>query len=142
MEWFSQQIVVRSRAQVAAWFDGFRLVPPGLVDADQWQRAGNGKITAPIVAGVGVLDPPGGRGASPEAVGVRGRVPVPARVRGRDRLVPVGENGENGENGERMAWISNGMPEAERVGSQTSSGICQRRVVPPPRRAIAEQVPP
>jgi hypothetical protein len=54
--------VLRSRAQVAAWFDGFHLVPPGLVDADTWRRAGNGKATAPIVAGVGVLDPPGAPG--------------------------------------------------------------------------------
>jgi SAM-dependent methyltransferase len=46
----------RLRAQVAAWFDGFRLVPPGLVEADAWRRSGNGKSTAPIVAGVGVLD--------------------------------------------------------------------------------------
>jgi hypothetical protein len=49
--------VVRSRTQVASWFDGFHLVPPGLVDADLWRRAGNGKVTAPIVAGVGVLNP-------------------------------------------------------------------------------------
>jgi SAM-dependent methyltransferase len=48
--------VVRSREQVAAWFDGFALVPPGLVDADAWRRNGNGRTTAPIVAGVGVLD--------------------------------------------------------------------------------------
>jgi hypothetical protein len=46
---------VRSREQVAAWFTGFRLAPPGLVDADLWRRAGNGKTTAPIVAGVGLL---------------------------------------------------------------------------------------
>jgi hypothetical protein len=51
--------VVRSREQVAAWFDGFALVPPGLVDADAWRRAGNRKTTAPIVAGVGLLDGPG-----------------------------------------------------------------------------------
>jgi hypothetical protein len=48
--------VPRSREQVRTWFDGFTLVPPGLVDADLWRRAGNGKATAPIVAGVGVLD--------------------------------------------------------------------------------------
>jgi SAM-dependent methyltransferase len=48
--------VVRSRSQVAGWFDGFRLVEPGLVDADAWRRNGNGKVTAPIVAGVGLLD--------------------------------------------------------------------------------------
>ena len=47
--------VLRSREQVAAWFTGFRLVEPGLVDADLWRRAGNGKTTAPIVAGVGLL---------------------------------------------------------------------------------------
>jgi hypothetical protein len=47
--------VVRSRTQVAEWFDGFVLVPPGLVDADAWRRNGNGRLTAPIVAGVGVL---------------------------------------------------------------------------------------
>jgi hypothetical protein len=52
--------VVRSRAQVAAWFEGFRLVSPGLVDADAWRRSGNGGATAPIVAGVGVLDSPDG----------------------------------------------------------------------------------
>jgi hypothetical protein len=49
--------ILRSREQVGAWFDGFSLVPPGLVDADAWRRAGNSKTTAPIVAGVGVLDP-------------------------------------------------------------------------------------
>jgi hypothetical protein len=48
--------VPRSREQVAAWFDGFALVPPGLVDADAWRRTGNGRTTAPIVAGVGILD--------------------------------------------------------------------------------------
>jgi hypothetical protein len=50
---------LRSREQVAAWFAGFRLVEPGLVDADLWRRNGNGngngKTTAPIVAGVGLL---------------------------------------------------------------------------------------
>jgi hypothetical protein len=40
---------------VASWFDGFRLAEPGLVDADAWRRTGNGKTTAPIVAGVGFL---------------------------------------------------------------------------------------
>jgi hypothetical protein len=88
--------VLRSRAQVAAWFDGFRLVPPGLVDADLWQRAGNGKTTAPIVVGVGVLDPPGGRGAYPEIGGVQVRERVrdrpQAQARGRERLILVGEN--------------------------------------------------
>jgi hypothetical protein len=54
--------VLRSRAQVSAWFEGFTLVPPGLVEADAWRRKGNGKARAPIVAGVGFLDPPGGRG--------------------------------------------------------------------------------
>jgi hypothetical protein len=114
--------VVRSRAQVAAWFDGFRLVPPGLVDADQWQRAGNGKITAPIVAGVGVLDPPGTCRGYPEAGGIRERERdrdrdrererererdrerererdqgrAQARTREWDRLVLVGENTEAG----------------------------------------------
>jgi len=47
--------VLRSREQVGAWFAEFRLVEPGLVDADLWRRAGNGKTTAPIVAGVGIL---------------------------------------------------------------------------------------
>ena len=50
------QVILRSRAQIAAWFDGFHLMQPGLVYADMWRRAGNGKKTAPIVAGVGVLD--------------------------------------------------------------------------------------
>jgi O-methyltransferase involved in polyketide biosynthesis len=53
--------VLRSRAQVSAWFEGFTLVPPGLVEADAWRRKGNGKAKAPIVAGVGFLDPPDGR---------------------------------------------------------------------------------
>jgi O-methyltransferase involved in polyketide biosynthesis len=48
--------VLRTREQVVAWFEGFTLVPPGLVDADAWRRAGSGKTTAPIVAGVGILD--------------------------------------------------------------------------------------
>jgi hypothetical protein len=47
---------VRSRSQVATWFDGFGLVPPGLVDADLWRRSGSGRITAPIVAGVGLRE--------------------------------------------------------------------------------------
>jgi SAM-dependent methyltransferase len=47
---------LRPRERVAAWFDGFRLVPPGLVDADTWRRTGNARTTAPIVAGVGILD--------------------------------------------------------------------------------------
>jgi O-methyltransferase involved in polyketide biosynthesis len=47
--------IVRSREQVGSWFGGFRLVEPGLVDADLWRRTGNGKTTAPIVAGVGLL---------------------------------------------------------------------------------------
>jgi hypothetical protein len=55
-------LVPRTRAQVAAWFDGMRLVPPGLVNADAWRRTGNGKVTAPIVAGVGVLDSGGESG--------------------------------------------------------------------------------
>ncbi|HET9658296.1 MAG TPA: SAM-dependent methyltransferase [Kineosporiaceae bacterium] len=49
---------LRTREQVAAWFDGMRLVPPGLVDADTWRRTGNGRTTvtvAPILAGVGLL---------------------------------------------------------------------------------------
>lgn len=47
-------LTLRTRDQVAAWFEGFRLVPPGLVDADAWRRNGTSKTTAPIVAGVGV----------------------------------------------------------------------------------------
>jgi trans-aconitate methyltransferase len=47
---------LRTREEVATWFEGFSLVPPGLVDADNWRRSGTGKTTAPIVAGVGVLD--------------------------------------------------------------------------------------
>lgn len=48
-------VTLRTREQVAAWFDGFRLVPPGLVDADTWRRTGTGTTTAPIAAGVGIL---------------------------------------------------------------------------------------
>jgi hypothetical protein len=50
------RFVPRSRAQIKGWFDGFRLLPPGLVAADAWRRSGNGRNTAPIVAAVGVLD--------------------------------------------------------------------------------------
>jgi hypothetical protein len=52
-------LVIRSREQVAAWFDGFTLVPPGLVAADDWRRTGNGRVAAPVMAGVGFLDGPG-----------------------------------------------------------------------------------
>jgi hypothetical protein len=48
--------ILRTREQVGAWFGGFQLVPPGLVDADAWRRTGNAKTTASIVAGVGILD--------------------------------------------------------------------------------------
>jgi hypothetical protein len=48
--------VPRGRERVATWFDGFTLVPPGLVDADTWRRTGNAKTTTPIVAGVGILN--------------------------------------------------------------------------------------
>jgi SAM-dependent methyltransferase len=51
---------VRTRDQVARLFDGFHLVPPGLVAADLWRRAGNGKVAAPILAGVGVRESPDG----------------------------------------------------------------------------------
>lgn len=47
--------VVRSRQQVASWFEGFELVEPGLVNADAWRRTGNGRVSAPVVAGVGLL---------------------------------------------------------------------------------------
>ncbi|HET9656294.1 MAG TPA: SAM-dependent methyltransferase [Kineosporiaceae bacterium] len=48
---------LRTHEQVAAWFDGMRLLPPGLVNAGAWRRTGNRKTTAPILAGVGLLDP-------------------------------------------------------------------------------------
>lgn len=74
--------VVRSRDQVASWFDGFRLVEPGLVDADAWRQTGNGKTAAPIVAGVGLLDGPpwratGGSGAGPARPWLKPRMPGP-----------------------------------------------------------------
>ena len=47
--------VARPRAQVGSWFDGFQLVPPGLVDADLWRRNGTRKTTAPMAVGVGLL---------------------------------------------------------------------------------------
>lgn len=52
-------LVIRSAERVADWFDRFRLVPPGLVEADAWRRTGNGRVSAPVVAGVGVLECPG-----------------------------------------------------------------------------------
>jgi hypothetical protein len=61
--------IPRSRQDVARLFEGFTLVPPGLVDADAWRRKRNGRTTAPIVAGVGFLDPPGGAGMSQGATG-------------------------------------------------------------------------
>ncbi|HET9658449.1 MAG TPA: SAM-dependent methyltransferase [Kineosporiaceae bacterium] len=51
-------LVPRTRAQVASWFGGMRLLSPGLVNADAWRRNGTRKTTAPIVAGVGLLDGP------------------------------------------------------------------------------------
>jgi len=62
--------VARSWQQVASWFDGFRLVEPGLVDADAWRRGGNGKVTAPIVAGVGLLDGPPWRATEGSGAGL------------------------------------------------------------------------
>ena len=61
--------IVRTRDQVAGWFDGFDLVPPGLVVADAWRRTGNGRTTAPIVAGVGLLDGPTDRRESGSGAG-------------------------------------------------------------------------
>jgi hypothetical protein len=59
---YSQSTVAfipRSREDVARLFEGFTLVPPGLVEADTWRRRGDGRTTAPIVAGVGLLEGPG-----------------------------------------------------------------------------------
>jgi hypothetical protein len=60
-------IVVRTRAEVAAWFDGFTLVPPGMVYADTWRRAGNGRARAPMLAGVGLVEGHRAAGASQRA---------------------------------------------------------------------------
>jgi O-methyltransferase involved in polyketide biosynthesis len=72
--------VLRSREQVRSWFTGFRLVEPGLVDADLWRRRGNGTTTAPIAAGVGILD---GSSDGPEVyhpgADRRSREPGPSR---------------------------------------------------------------
>jgi SAM-dependent methyltransferase len=89
--------MVRTRKQVATWFGGLTLAPPGLVDADSWRRTGNGRTTAPIVAGVGLLDrsgtcaefpPVGGQVASTafgphDPGGSDQRDPVDRRLRGR-----------------------------------------------------------
>jgi hypothetical protein len=72
-------LVIRSPAQVAAWFEGFTLVSPGVVDADAWRRAGNGRVSAPVVAGVGVLK---GAGIDTEATGSGAGL---ARLRGSER---------------------------------------------------------
>jgi hypothetical protein len=61
--------IPRSREDVARLFEGFTLVPPGLVEVDAWRRKGNGRTTAPIVAGVGLLDLPDGAGMSGRATG-------------------------------------------------------------------------
>jgi O-methyltransferase involved in polyketide biosynthesis len=51
-------LVIRSLEQVATWFDGFTVVPPGVANADTWGRTGNGRVTAPVVAALGFLDGP------------------------------------------------------------------------------------
>jgi hypothetical protein len=48
-------LAVRTHAQIAQLFEGFDLIQPGLVGADEWRRRGNGRATPPILAGVGIL---------------------------------------------------------------------------------------
>jgi hypothetical protein len=50
--------VVRGREEIARFFEGFALVEPGLVAADEWRRRGSGKTRGPVLAGVGVLSTP------------------------------------------------------------------------------------
>lgn len=47
--------VVRGREDIARFFEGFALVEPGLVAADEWRRRGSRTTTGPVLAGVGVL---------------------------------------------------------------------------------------
>ena len=51
--------LIRARDQVAAWFDGFRLLSPGLVPAGTWRRPHrNGATPAPVLAAVGIRPDP------------------------------------------------------------------------------------
>ncbi len=72
-------VYARTVQEVTAWFDGFTLVPPGLVNVDQWRRSGRRTTNAPMAGGAGLLDngPPGGMG-----------------LRGRERPVPSGSDRE------------------------------------------------
>jgi hypothetical protein len=47
-------LTLRTPEQVAAFFDGFSLLPPGVVPAARWRRRGRGK-PAPVLAAVGQL---------------------------------------------------------------------------------------
>jgi hypothetical protein len=50
-------MVIRSRNEVAAMLDGWRLVPPGLVPAWQWRSSPDeSPRTGLILGGVGVKD--------------------------------------------------------------------------------------
>jgi trans-aconitate methyltransferase len=46
--------VVRSRAEIGRFFEGFALVEPGLVAADEWRRRTTRATRGPVLAGVGV----------------------------------------------------------------------------------------
>jgi trans-aconitate methyltransferase len=48
--------VVRSREEIGRFFEGFALVEPGLVAADEWRRRTTRATRGPVLAGVGVLD--------------------------------------------------------------------------------------
>lgn len=52
-------IVPRSREEVSRFFDGFALVEPGLVAADEWRRKATRKARGAVLAGVGALGPDG-----------------------------------------------------------------------------------
>lgn len=45
---------VRSREGIERFFEGFALVEPGLVVADEWRRRATGRTRGPVLAGVGV----------------------------------------------------------------------------------------
>ena len=71
VEWFSQQVVLRSQEEIARLLAGFDLVEPGLVTANEWRpRRGRPGPAVPVLAGVGRLrEPDASTGIGPVAIG-------------------------------------------------------------------------
>jgi hypothetical protein len=48
-----ETFVLRSRDEVAGFFDGLELIEPGVVLVSEWQTASSGQIDLPFYAAVG-----------------------------------------------------------------------------------------